>query len=101
MILQALEYATSPPLVLNVTGPERLSVREVAEKLGCHLGKAPRFRGQESKTACLGNSQEAFRRLGTPCISADELIQAVADWVRSGGKTLGKPTHFEVRDGVY
>jgi hypothetical protein len=29
------------------------------------------------------------------------MIGWVADWLQRGGKTLGKPTHFEVRDGTY
>jgi hypothetical protein len=29
------------------------------------------------------------------------LIDWTARWVKAGGGTLGKPTHFEVRDGRF
>jgi hypothetical protein len=29
------------------------------------------------------------------------MIAWIADWICRGGETLGKPTHFEVRDGKY
>ena len=29
------------------------------------------------------------------------MIDWVADWVARGGASLGKPTHFETRDGKY
>jgi hypothetical protein len=29
------------------------------------------------------------------------MIAMTADWIRNDGKSLGKPTHFEVSDGKY
>jgi hypothetical protein len=29
------------------------------------------------------------------------MIHWIADWLDRGGQTLGKPTHFEVRDGKF
>jgi hypothetical protein len=29
------------------------------------------------------------------------LLDWTAAWARRGGRSLGKPTHFEVRDGQY
>jgi len=101
MTLRAFEQAASPPVVLNVTGPEILSVREVSEAMGRLLGKKPKFTGTELETACLGNAAQAHRLFGLPQVSAGQLIAWVADWVRRGGENLGKPTHFEVRDGRY
>ncbi len=101
MTLRAFEQAASPPVVLNVTGPEILSVREVSEAMGRLLGKKPKFTGTELETACLGNAAQAHRLFGLAQVSAGQLIEWVADWVRRGGENLGKPTHFEVRDGRY
>jgi nucleoside-diphosphate-sugar epimerase len=101
MTLQALEHAASPPLVLNVTGAERLSTREVATEMGRLLGKEPRFQGTEQITACLGDASKAHQLFGTPRVNATKLIEWVVDWVRQGNAYLDRPTHFEVRDGRY
>jgi hypothetical protein len=29
------------------------------------------------------------------------MIAMTAEWIRSGGATLDKPTHFEVRNGAF
>ena len=47
MTLQALGHAASPPLAVNVTGPETLSVRRVAEQIGELLQKPVRCVGNE------------------------------------------------------
>ncbi len=101
MTLLGLEHASSPPLALNVTGPEVLSIREVSEEIGRRLGREPRFYGKEIGSACLGNASLAHKLFGKPRITADQLLTWVVEWVRKGGENLGKPTHFEVHDGRY
>jgi len=99
--LQALALTTSPPFVLNLTGPEPLRVRDVAEELGRSMNCPVTFTGKESESALLNNAAEARRRFGPPRVPASELLGWVADWVRRGGPDLGKPTHFESRDGRF
>jgi nucleoside-diphosphate-sugar epimerase len=101
MTLLALEQTSSPPRVLNVTGPEILSIRAVAETMGQRMGKSPVFLGQELGTSCLGNSHQAQALFGPPRIKSEELMDWAVDWVERGGEYLGKPTHFETRDGKY
>jgi nucleoside-diphosphate-sugar epimerase len=101
MTLLALEHAATPPFLLNITGPEILSVRETALTMGRMLGVEPQFTGLETATTCLGNASKSHRLFGTPRVAADQLIEWTADWVKRGGEYLGKPTHFEVRDGKY
>jgi len=101
MTLLAFDHVASPPFVINVTGPEMLSIREVSVTMGRLMGKTAKFHGAELETACLGNAAPAHRLFGQPRVSAEQLIEWVADWVKRGGQTLGKPTHFEVRDGKY
>jgi hypothetical protein len=101
MIIRGLDLAASPPAVWNLCRPELFSVREVANKLGTFLDRAPEFTGAESQTALLGNAAGLCRILGEPPTPMDTIIRWVADWVRSGGRTLERPTHFEVRDGQY
>jgi len=101
MTLLAFDHVAAPPFVINVTGPEVLGIREVSETMGRLLGKPPKFQGTELETACLGNAAQAHRLFGMPRVSAQQLIEWIAAWVKSGGENLGKPTHFDVRDGRY
>jgi hypothetical protein len=100
-VLRSLEYAQSPARILNVTGPEILSVREVALEFGKLLGKTPLFINTEAETSLLSNSSEAFRLFGKPKVPAVQVIKWIAGWLKDGKRLLGKPTHFEVRDGKY
>ncbi|HEY7314189.1 MAG TPA: NAD-dependent epimerase/dehydratase family protein [Gemmataceae bacterium] len=99
--LQAFTLTASPPHVLNIAGPELLSVRRLAEQFGRLLGKNLVYHGSESAEAFLSNAQAAHRVFGYPRVSAAQLVEWIAAWVRAGGENLGKPTHFEVRDGGY
>jgi uncharacterized protein YbjT (DUF2867 family) len=101
MTLRAFDHLATPPWVVNVTGPERLSVRDVAERLGRLLGKPVRFTGTESDTALLSDARLGLERLGPLRVGVDQLLVWVADWVARGGRHLGKPTHFESRDGAF
>ena len=99
--LQCFELAASPARVLNVTGPEIVSVRWMAERLGELLGKRPKIAGEEAPNALLSNAAECFKMFGYPDVSVDTIIEWVAHWIKSGGATLGKPTHYETRDGKF
>ena len=101
MTLRTLEDASTPPLVMNMAGPELLNVREVCEQLARRMGRDITFTGAESNTALLSNAQRSFKLFGRPTVTAEELIDRVADWVGKGGPLLGKPTHFESRDGKF
>jgi nucleoside-diphosphate-sugar epimerase len=99
--LESLRCASSPPNVINITGPELLSVRSVAEEFGKKLGKPVCFEGTESGDALLSNARKSYELFGRPRVSAQQLIDWIADWVRRGGTTLAKPTHFEERAGHF
>ena len=99
--LCALAHAASPPFVVNVTGPERLSVRDVATRLGARLGRPALMEGTPAQDALLSDTSLARSLFGPPTVSTDTLIGWVADWVGRGGTKLGKETKFEVRDGRY
>jgi nucleoside-diphosphate-sugar epimerase len=101
LALAALAHTTTPPLVLNVAGPETLSVRRVCEQFGHLMNRAARFEGSEAGDAFLSNGQRGHRLFGYPHVGAEQMIGWVADWVRRGGPLLDKPTHFETRDGKF
>lgn len=99
--LASLAHAATPPLTLNISGPEELSVREVATQVAELLNRPVSFSGQEAGDALLSNGSKAWSLFGRPRISARQLIEWTADWVARGGVTLGKPTHFDSRDGLF
>lgn len=101
MSLESLRYATSPPNVMNLTGPDLLSVRSVAGEFGKKFGKPVRFEGKESSDALLSNAAKSHELFGRPRVSPQQIIDWIADWVRRGGTTLAKPTHFEERAGHF
>ncbi|GGG35627.1 epimerase [Caldovatus sediminis] len=99
--LRALRHASPACPILNVTGPETVAIRWLAERLGERLGRAPAFEGTEAPDALLSNAARAFRCFGYPRVPLLRMVDWVADWVARGGRTLGKPTRFEVRDGRF
>ena len=99
--LRSLAHCQSPPFILNLTGPETLSIRAVARRFGEIFGKEPILEGQESPTALLNNAARCFRLFGYPSVPVEQMIEWIAHWIKSGGTNLGKPTHFETRDGKF
>ncbi|WP_053202085.1 NAD-dependent epimerase/dehydratase family protein [Jiangella muralis] len=99
--LRALLHASTPPLLLNLTGPETLGVRRLATDLAAALDRPVEFTGEEASTALLSNAQRCHALFGYPDVTVPELVEASAHWVRAGLPTLGKPTKFQRRDGKF
>jgi nucleoside-diphosphate-sugar epimerase len=100
--LRSFAHCASPPFVLNITGPETLSVREIAVQFGRCFDIEPTFVSQtEGSSALLSNVDKASRLFGNPTIGPDEMIEGIANWIRGGGSMLNKPTHFQTRDGKF
>ena len=99
--IECLPRASAPPFVLNVTGRETLSVRELAERFGKRLGKRPVFAGVEGPDALLSNSELMHTTFTPPAVTVEEMIEHVARAIEENAPTLGKPTHFEARDGRF
>jgi hypothetical protein len=98
--LRALALCEAPPAPLVVTGPEAVSVRAVAKLFGERFSRPPRFRG-EPGPALLGDPTRCVSLLGPPEVPLARLVDWVAAWVERGGRSLGKPTHFEATDGRF
>ncbi len=101
MTLQSLAHAASPPFVINVAGPETLSVRRIAEHFGQLLGREPQFTGVEGSEALLSNGQLGHQMFGYPRVSIRQLCEWIADWLARGQPLLDKPTKFQVKDGQF
>jgi nucleoside-diphosphate-sugar epimerase len=100
-VLRSLEYAKSPAAILNVTGEEILSVKEVADEFGKLFGTSVVFEGKEAPTALLNNAEKLFGMYGKPGTPISQVIKWIAAWINDEQALLNKPTHFEVRDGKY
>jgi nucleoside-diphosphate-sugar epimerase len=98
--LRTLAYCEAPMSPLNLSGP-KVSIREIAAGLGRRLGVEPLFTGSEAPSALLVDCSEADRLFGAPQVGLDTMLDWTADWVGRGGASLGKPTHYEARDGRY
>src|SRR5436853_1938866 len=92
--LRLLGHCASPIAAVNVSGPEVVSVRSLAEAFGKRFGKKAVVSGTEARTAWLVDTAAAQRLFGRPRITLDQMIDWQADWIARGGPSLGKPTHF-------
>ncbi|MNI01058.1 hypothetical protein D3C73_538830 [compost metagenome] len=101
MAIRSLTVCSTPPTVINVTGPETLSMRWLAEEFGARLGVEPILEGTESGVALLSNSSKASKLFGYPRVSILPMIDWIAEWVAMDGETWNKPTHFQERGGKY
>lgn len=99
--IRSLHHCGVPSKILNVTGPEILSVRWIAEQFGNLFNTAPLFINEEKPDALLSNAAECNRLFGYPKVSPKQMMELLADWINQGGKTINKETHFQERTGKY
>lgn len=101
VVLRSLGHADVPPFTLNLTGPEVLRTRELAEGLARRLGREVSFVGVEQPTALLSDASRCHELFGSPSIDAEGLLDLTADWISQGNPLLDKPTKFQRRDGKF
>ncbi len=99
--LRSFALCSSPPFIMNLTGPETIPVRRIAQRFGALFGIDPVFENSEAGTALLSDASLCRRHFGPPEIRVDQMIDWVAAWIKRGGTVLGKPTHFDVRNGRF
>ncbi|TLV03176.1 NAD-dependent epimerase/dehydratase family protein [Dyadobacter luticola] len=101
MAIRSLLHCEAPAKLLNITGPETVSLRWLAKEFGQIFQIEPQFIGEEQPTALLSNAAESFRLFGYPRTTLKEMIGITARWLLEGGKTINKPTHFQERKGQF
>jgi nucleoside-diphosphate-sugar epimerase len=101
MVLRAFAHCTTPTSPLNVSGPETISVRWLAEAFGRKFSKTPSFTGVEAPDGWLINTTQAMKLFGYPSVPLAQLVDWQADWIARGLPSLGKDTHFDTRDGSF
>jgi nucleoside-diphosphate-sugar epimerase len=101
MALAALRQASTPASIVNIAGPEEVSVRAAATELARLLGTDVTFTGREADDALLSNGSRGWALLGRPRVDLERMMAWTVDWTRRGGDHLGKPTQFESRAGRF
>ena len=99
--IRSLIHASSDIFYINISGPETVSVLSAAKKLAKLLDKEVNFCDEPSETALLSNTGKMAELFGYPSVSLETMIKWQAEWIISGGRSLGKPTHFEEKKGDY
>ena len=100
--LRSLGLAANPVALLNVTGPETVSTEEVAEEFGRLFGKKVEYMYPTAgKKGYLNNAGKMLDIFGKPAVTMQQMIKWQAEWIKSGGEDLNKPTHFEVNNGKF
>ncbi|WP_316815775.1 NAD-dependent epimerase/dehydratase family protein [Pedobacter nyackensis] len=99
--IRSLLHCSTPTKILNVTGPETLSVKWLAEQFGLLMGKIPLFENEVQPTALLNNASEAHKLFGYPRVTIREMMEMTVSWLQGGGKISNKPTHFQERKGQF
>ena len=99
--IRSLLHCDVPANILNVTGPETLSLKWLAEQFGTLLGKEPLFENEVQPTALLSNASKAHKLFGYPRVTVRDMIEMTVAWLHAGGKTINKPTHFQERKGQF
>lgn len=101
MALRCLTECTNPPAIMNITGPETISIRWAAEQFAKRIGKEAIIEGTEADLALLNNASKSHQRFGYPSVSLLQMIDWISDWIQAGGTTWNKPTHFQERKGKF
>ena len=99
--IRALHHCAVPPKIVNITGHETVSVKWVAQQFGKLFGKTPQFVNEEKSTALLSNAAQSVRLFGYSRVTVIQMIEVLAKWIKQGGKTINKPTHFQEREGQF
>lgn len=99
--LRSLLHCQTPAKILNVTGPEILSIRWIAERFAEHFQTSPIYINAPAGTALLNNASECHRLFGYPRTTIREAIDITAHWLMSGGELWNKDTHFQERKGKF
>ena len=101
MTLAAFDHVAPGARILNLAGADILSLADVARRYGERMGRDVQLVGQSGPDALLNNGHASYPLLGAPQVDARTMIDWTADWVARGGENLGKPTHFQVRNGKF
>lgn len=99
--IRSLGLASTPPRRLNITGPEIVSIRWLAERFAEKFGTQASFLGAESGNAYVLDGSSLQSEFGFPSTTVSQMIDRVAAWTAASAPTIGKPTKFQQRNGQF
>ena len=99
--IRSLRHCDVPAKILNVTGPETVSIKWLAQQFGLLFQREPVFINEAQPNALLSNASEAFKLFGYPKVPLRQMIEITATWLQSGGQVWSKETHFQERNGKF
>jgi nucleoside-diphosphate-sugar epimerase len=99
--IRCLLHCDTPPTLLNVTGPESISVTYIANQFAERFNVPVSFTGAPSDSSLFSNAGKMAQLLGYPSVSLNQMLDWTAEWLINGGNTIDAPTHFEQRNGNY
>ena len=82
VVLRSLVHASTDPFVINLTGPELLSVSSIAHRFGELFEREVEIVDEPQPTALLSDARRCMALFGYPSVSAEELIRMQAGWIR-------------------
>lgn len=100
-ILRTFGVCSDPPFIINITGLEQTSTKEIAVNMAELMDREVSFTSEEGEKALLSDSSKAAALFGISRVPLATMVRWTAHWVENGGASVGKPTHFEVHDGEY
>lgn len=95
MALQALEHCRAPTAILNLTGPELLTVEAVVGEFAARLRRPTRFAAPPGETSHLANASRALSLFGMPAVTADQMVQWTATWLQNDMPARTRPSPLE------
>jgi hypothetical protein len=99
-ILRCLNHVEVPSRPINITGPEVVSIVDLATQFGLLFDKKVEFVNSEKDTIVV-NGDLAADLFGYPVVPLRRMVSWVADWMGRAQPTHGKPSKFEVHSGKF
>lgn len=101
VLLRSFAHVSTEPFVINLTGPEMISVPRVAEFFSEAFGRPWTSVGEAGETTFLSDASKCHGLFGYPQVPIRTLIEWQAEWIAAELPMLDKPTKFAVRDGAF
>lgn len=91
--LRSFDYCNNDPRIFNVAGPA-WPVRKIVGEMEKHLEIKAVLKDDEGDLSLLADDSLCVQTFGTFLDEVEDMIEGVANWVKSNGAYWNKPTYF-------